>query len=122
MAGAEYSVLRSEGGSQVSLGGMVERVSQRPMSWNLAVNARLGNGLQTTLTYGNRFGLVSTAGVSVAIPLGPFLVFAAAEGHQVLDWSQFTVAYDDEYAEWSMPTEAPYIAAQGWCSMAIEMA
>ena len=112
VAGAEYSVLRSEGGSQVSLGGMVERVSQRPMSWNLAVNARLGNGLQTTLTYGNRFGLVSTAGVSVAIPLGPFLVFAAAEGHQVLDWSQFTVAYDDEYAEWSMPTEAPYIAAQ----------
>ena len=112
VAGAEYTVLRSEGGSQVSLGGMIERVSQRPMSWNVAINARIGNGLQSTLTYGNRFGLVSTAGISVAMPLGPFLVFAAAEGHQALDWSHFTVAYDDQYTEWSMPTEAPYVAAQ----------
>jgi hypothetical protein len=46
------------------------------------------------------------------MPLGPFLVFAAAEGHQALDWSHFTVVYDDQYTEWSMPTEAPYVAAQ----------
>lgn len=112
VAGAEYTVLRSEGGSQVSLGCMVERVSQRPTSWNLAINARIGNGLQSTFTYGNRYGLASTAGISVAMPLGPFLVFAAAEGHQALDWSHFTVAYDDQSTEWSMPTEAPYVAAQ----------
>lgn len=112
VVGAEYSVFRSEGGGKVSLGGMLERTGQRPMSWSLAVNARIGNGLQSTVTYGNRFGLVSTAGISVAMPLGPILVFAAAEGHQALDWSRFTVAYDDQYTEWSMPTEAPYVAAQ----------
>lgn len=112
VAGAEYVVLRSEGGSKVSLGGMLERTGQRPMSWSLAVNARIGKGLQSTVTYGNRFGLVSTAGFSVAMPLGPFLVFAAAEGHQALDWSHFTAAYDDQYTEWSMPTEAPYVAVQ----------
>ena len=112
VAGAEYVVLRSEGGSKVSLGGMLERTGQRPMSWSLAVNARMGKGLQSTVTYGNRFGLVSTAGFSVAMPLGPFLVFAAAEGHQALDWSHFTAAYDDQYTEWSMPTEAPYVAVQ----------
>lgn len=112
VAGAEYSILRGEQGSRISIGGMVERNGQRPMSWNIAVNARMGNGLQSTLTYGNRYGLVSTAGVSLAMPVGPLLVFAAAEGHQALDWSHFTASYDDQFKEWSMPTEAPYLAAQ----------
>lgn len=112
VAGAEYTVLRGDQGGQLSLGGMIECLEQRPMSWSVAINARLGNGLQSTLTYGNRFGLVSTAGVSLGVPLGPLMLFAVAEGHQVLDWSHFSVAHGGERTEWSMPTEAPYFAAQ----------
>ena len=87
----------------------------------MAINARIGNGLQSTLTYGNRFGLATTAGVSVAMPLGPLLVFASAEGHQALDWSHFSVDHEGQYDEWSMPTEAPYVAAQAGV-VAIEVA
>ena len=112
VAGAEYSIWRGDNGGHLSLGGMIERLGERPMSWNMAINARIGNGLQSTLTYGNRFGLATTAGVSVAMPLGPLLVFASAEGHQALDWSHFSVEHEGQYDEWSMPTEAPYVAAQ----------
>lgn len=112
IAGAEYTLLQGEKGGRVSMGGLIEKVGKRPTSWSLAVNARVGNGLQSTLTFGNRFGLVSTWGVSVAKPLGPILLFAAAEGHQALDWSHFSIENEDELVEWSMPTNAPYVAAQ----------
>ncbi|HBP45971.1 MAG TPA: hypothetical protein DD635_08700 [Flavobacteriales bacterium] len=115
VSGVEYHFLRGARDGELSMGGIIEHVVGRPTSWNIAVNARFGNGLQSTLTYGKRFGLVSTAGLSLAIPLGPFLVFAAAEGHQAIDWSHFNVVHDDEFVNWNMPTNAPYIGLQAGC-------
>ena len=110
--GTEFVLLQGDGGSKLSLGTVLEKRTGLPMSWNTALNARLGNALQSTLSMGQRYGLPWTAGASIALPFGPWLFFAAAEGHQALKWTDFTVVSSAGVEEWSMPTEAPYVAAQ----------
>ena len=110
--GTEFTLLRRESGTELSLGAILEKKTALPLSWNAALNARLGNILESTLSVGQRYGLPLTAGASLALPFGPLLFFASAEGHQALSWTDFTVVSSTGVAEWSMPTEAPYIAAQ----------
>ena len=110
--GAEIMLLQGDGGTELGLGAMFEKRTGLPMSWGAALNARLRNVLQSTLSMGQRNGLPLTVGASIAMPLGPLMFFAAAEGHQALNWTDFTVESSSGVKEWSMPTEAPYVAAQ----------
>lgn len=110
--GTEFTLFHRDGGTELSLGTVFEKRTGLPMSWSAALNGRLGKVLQSTLSMGQRYGLPLTAGASIAMPFGPLMFFAAAEGHQTLNWTDFTVESSTGVNEWSMPTEAPYVAAQ----------
>lgn len=110
--GTEFTLMQRAGGTELSLGAILEKKTALPLSWNAALNARLGKRLESTLSVGQRYGLPWTAGASLALPFGPLLFFASAEGHQALNWTDFKVVSSAGVEEWSMPTEAPYIAAQ----------
>ena len=110
--GSEFTLLKREGGTELGVGAVLERQTGLPMSWNVALHSRLVNVLETTFSVGRRFGLPWTAGASVAMPFGPLLFFASAEGHQMLDWTELEVVSSSGIDSWSMPTEAPYVAAQ----------
>lgn len=110
--GTEFTLVKREGGTELGLGAMLERQTGLPTSWNVALHSRLGGILESTFTIGRRFGLPWTAGASVAMPFGPLLFFASAEGHQMLDWAEVEVVSSAGIDAWSMPTEAPYVAAQ----------
>lgn len=110
--GSEYTLIRQESGTELSVGGMLVKQSQQPLGWSVALNSRFGNFLESTVTVGSQNGNPWTAGVSLAFPVGPILVFAAAEGHQLFDWTHFTVTDGGQVHEWSMPTNAPFAAAQ----------
>lgn len=110
--GSEYTLIRQESGTELSIGGMLVKQAQQPLGWSLALNSRFGNFLESTVTVGSQNGNPWTAGASLSFPLGPILVFAAAEGHQLFDWTHFAVTDGGQVHEWSMPTEAPFAAAQ----------
>ena len=110
---------------QPSLGMLVRKNGALPLSWRASWNQAWGRWMKTSLTFGARDGLGSSAGVSVAWNGGPFVVTVAADSHRLLNWTAFDV--DDSTGETSesihFPTYAPLAHVQigvvwrlGWLS------
>ena len=99
---------------QPSLGMLVRKNGALPLSWRASWNQAWGRWMKTSLSFGARDGLGSSAGISVAWNAGPFVVTAAADSHRLLNWTAFDL--DDSTGETSesirFPTYAPLAHVQ----------
>ena len=108
-----------------SLGMMLRKRQGLPLSWRTSWNQQWGKWMKTSLTFGVRDGLGSSAGMSVALNAGPLLITVAADSHRMLNWTAFSWQ-DSATAERMpvyLPTNAPSIQVQlgvvwrmGWMS------
>jgi hypothetical protein len=93
---------------------LVRKNGALPLSWRASWNQAWGRWMKTSLSFGARDGLGSSAGLSVAWNAGPFVVTAAADSHRLLNWTAFDL--DDSTGETSesirFPTYAPLAHVQ----------
>lgn len=94
---------------QPSLGILVHKNGALPLSWRASWNQAWGRWMKTSLSFGARNGLGSSAGMSIAWNGGPFVVTAAADSYRLLNWTAFDV--NDSTSETTesihFPTYAP---------------
>tara|TARA_B100000767_G_scaffold81574_1_gene78461 strand:- start:4228 stop:5760 length:1533 start_codon:yes stop_codon:yes gene_type:complete len=110
--GAEYAPFPNAKWSP-SLGVLLVKKNQLPISWRVSWNQEWGSGMKTSLTLGERDGLGTSAGVSIAVNAGPLVLSLAADSHRMLNWTEFAMDNTNgDGSDYYFPTYSPTIQLQ----------